>query len=80
MNNHVGDPKTFARRKPVPLAEVVTALEEWRRRTAYAAESNWVFASECKKGESPVWPDSILAKIVQPAAKPGLQSASVGIQ
>lgn len=70
VNNHVGKPKTTARRKPVPLArEVVTALEEWRGRTAYAAESDWLFASENKKGESPVWPDSILAKIVQPAAK-----------
>ena len=58
VNNHVGTPKTFARRNPVPLAkEVVTALEEWRGRTAYAAESNWVFASECMKGESPVWRD-----------------------
>jgi integrase len=70
VNNHVGNPKTFAHRKPVPLAkEVVTALEKWRNRTAYAAESNWVFASECKDDKSPVWPDSILAKIVQPAAK-----------
>jgi integrase len=70
VNNHVGNPKTFAHRKPVPVAkEVVTALEKWRGRTAYAAESNWVFASECKDDESPVWPDSILAKIVQPAAK-----------
>ena len=70
VNNHVGNPKTFARRKPVPLAkEVVSALKEWRRKTAYAAESDWVFASEYQNGESPVWPDSILAKIVQPAAK-----------
>jgi integrase len=68
--NHVGNPKTFARRKPVPLAkELVSAPEEWRGRTAYAAETDWVFASEYQKGESPVWPDSILAKIVQPAAK-----------
>jgi integrase len=70
VDNHVGNPKTFARRKPVPLAkEVVVALGEWRGRTAYAAESNWLFAGERKDGESSVWPDSILAKIVQPAAK-----------
>ena len=35
----------------------------------YRADSNWVFASEFKDGEEPYWPDSLLKRIVQPAAK-----------
>ena len=70
VNNHVGKPKTTARRKPVPLAkEVINALQEWPALTPFKADSDWVFASEYQNSESPVWPDSILAKIVQPAAE-----------
>jgi integrase len=79
VNNHVGKPKTLARRKPVPLApELVTALEGWRGKTAYCADSDWVFASELKKGNEPVWPDSLLKKVVQPAAKRAGISKRVG--
>jgi integrase len=46
VNNHIGNPKTQARRKPVPLApELIRVLQEWRRQTPYAAETDWVFAS-----------------------------------
>jgi len=70
VNNHVGNPKTLARRKPLPLAEeVVNALNEWRSTTQYSADSDWVFASPTKEGTSPYWPDSLLKKIVQPAVK-----------
>jgi integrase len=70
VNNHVGNPKTLARRKPLPLApEVVAVLEEWRSKTPYRADSDWVFASPTKDGATPYSPDSLLKKIVQPAAK-----------
>jgi integrase len=79
VNNHVGNTKTLARQKPVPLApELVTALEYWRGRTAYCADSDWVFASELKNGSQPVWLDSLLKRVVQPAAKRAGISKQVG--
>jgi len=70
VNNHVGNPKTQARRKPVPLApELIRILQEWRRQTPYAADSDWVFASSYNGGALPYWPDSVLKRIIQPGAK-----------
>lgn len=66
---HVGKPKTLARRKPIPLApDLLTILRERRERTAYPADSDWVFASPYKHGAVPYWPDSALTDFVQPAA------------
>jgi integrase len=79
VNNHVGNPKTRARRKPVPLAaELVAVLDAWRGKTAYRADSDWLFASEFKNGAEPVWPDSLLKRVVQPAAKRAGISKRVG--
>jgi integrase len=65
---HVGNPKTLARRKPIPLApELLTVLREHRERTAYPADSDWVFASPYKHGAEPYWPDSALQDFVKPA-------------
>jgi integrase len=69
VHNHVGKTKTQARRKPVPLApELVRVLEEWRVKTPYCADSDWLFASEFKDGAEPYWPDSLLKHFVKPAA------------
>jgi integrase len=66
---HVGKPKTLARRKPIPLApDLLTVLRERRERTAYAADSDWIFASPYKGGAEPYWPDSALTDFVKPAA------------
>lgn len=52
VNNHVGNPKTQARRKPVPLApELMRILNEWRLLSPYASDSDWVFASSYTAGE-----------------------------
>ncbi len=70
VNNHIGNPKTQARRKPVPLApELIRGLQTWRGQTPYAADSDWVFASSYKRGALPYWPDSVLKRVIQPAAK-----------
>jgi integrase len=67
---HVGNPKTLARRKPIPLdPELLTVLRERRERAAYPADSDWVFASPYKHGKEPYWPDSALQDFVKPAAK-----------
>jgi integrase len=69
VHNHIGNTKTQARRKPVPLAtELVRVLREWRTKTPFRADSDWLFASEFKKGLEPYWPDSPLKWFVKPAA------------
>ncbi|HEY1801051.1 MAG TPA: site-specific integrase [Terriglobales bacterium] len=79
VNCHVGNPKTQARRKPIPLApDLVTVLQEWRSQTAFPADSDWLFASPAKDGATPYWPDSVLSKIIQPAAKRAQLTKHVG--
>jgi integrase len=79
VNCNVGSPKTLARRKPIPLApDLLTIVSEFRERTAYRADSDWIFASPSKEGETPYWPDSVLEKIVKPAAKLAGISKTVG--
>jgi integrase len=70
VNNHVENPKTQARRKPVPLApELIRILKEWRLLTPYPSDSDWVFASSYSGGRFPYWPDSALRRVIQPATK-----------
>jgi integrase len=66
---HVGNPKTLARRKSIPLAHnLLTIVSAFRERSAYRADSDWVFASPYKRGAEPYWPDSALQDFVKPAA------------
>lgn len=70
VNCHVGETKTTARKKPIPLAHnLLTIVSAFRERTAYPAESDWVFASPVKGGTEPYWPDSALTDFVKPAAQ-----------
>jgi len=65
----VGDMKTEASRKPVPLdSALAEVLLNWRGRTPYNRDEDWVFASPEKLGQQPYWPDSALRKAVRPAA------------
>jgi integrase len=69
-DGEVGDCKTEVSQQPVPLD--VLALEElqsWRRGTMYAADSDWIFASDAVFGKMPVWAVSSLQKVLQPAAR-----------
>jgi integrase len=70
VNCNVGNPKTLARRKPIPLAhDLLTIVSAFREQTAYRADSDWIFASPAKDGETPYWPDSALENMVKPAVK-----------
>ena len=65
---HVGNPKTLARRKSIPLApNPLTIVNAFREQSAYRADSDWVFASPYKHGAEPYWPDSALQDFVKPA-------------
>ncbi len=69
VNNHVGNPKTLARRKPVPLApELITILEECRRRLPTHLIRIGCSRLRTTAGGVPYWPDSALKRIIQPAA------------
>lgn len=62
--------KTAASRKGIPLyPELAVALQEWRGRTPYPQEDDWVFASPFTDGERPYWPESAMVDYVRPAAQ-----------
>jgi integrase len=65
----VGDCKTEASRKPVPLDDRVAAdLWLWKESTRYGQPNDWIFASPLSQGKFPFWPDALLQKIIRPAA------------
>jgi integrase len=69
VNGVVGDMKTEASRKPVPLdSALAEVLLDWRGRAPYNQDEDWVFASPEKLGQQPYWPDSALRRAVRPAA------------
>jgi integrase len=65
----VGNCKTEASRKPVPLdAHVAADLWLWKEASKYSKSDDWIFASPHTLGKYPFWPDVLLLKIIQPAA------------
>jgi integrase len=66
----VGDCKTEASAKPVPLdAYMADDLRRWRRQSVYAQDDDYVFASETMKGKQPYWPDNLMKRHIRPVAK-----------
>ena len=67
---HVGDCKTEASRKPVPLdLRLAEALYNWRRMSPYPRPEDWVFASPHSNGRLPYWPGAFFRAHILPAAK-----------
>src|SRR4030095_8156314 len=65
----LGNCKTEASRRPVPLSlDVAADLWLWKERTIYSKPDDWVFASTWAKGRKPFWPNTLLRKIIRPAA------------
>lgn len=66
----VGDCKTEASAKPVPLDSYMAEdLLRWRRQSVYSQDDHYVFASETMKGEQPYWPDNLMKRHIRPVAK-----------
>jgi integrase len=66
---HVGPLKTAASEKPVPMdAGLSSLLLDWRGRSPYNQETDYVFASVGKDGAQPLWPSSAMSKHIRPAA------------
>jgi integrase len=75
VSNHIGDVKTEVSRKPVPLHPYqIEDLKAWRAVSKYNADTDWIFASARKKGEAPLWSNTILDRKIRPlAAKLGIK-------
>lgn len=66
----VGDCKTEASAKPVPLDSYMAEdLLRWRRISPYPMPHDWVFASPTMKGKQPYWPDNLMKRYIRPVAK-----------
>ena len=67
--NVVGNCKTEASRRPVPMDPILAAeLLTWNQITLYQQPDDWVFASPRTRGRHPYWPDALLSRVVRPAA------------
>jgi hypothetical protein len=68
VRNRFGKTKTEASRRPVPLHPLVlNALLNWRKKSPYATELDFLFPSTRFKGSKPLSPDSVLEKSIRPA-------------
>jgi integrase len=67
---HVGPLKTAASQKPVPMDAGLSVLVlDWRGRSPYNQEGDYVFGSQEMDGKQPLWPSSAMSKYIRPAAK-----------
>ena len=70
VHQKIGEMKTEASQKPVPIAgELAAALQEWRAETTYSQDEDWVFASPAMHGKQPYWPETLLKCYVKPLVK-----------
>lgn len=68
VRNHFGETKTEASHKPVPLHPAVKdALAEWRGKSLYKSDEDFLFPSLRMNGKQPLMPDMVLRKIIRPA-------------
>jgi integrase len=66
----IGDCKTEASRKPVPLdLRLAEALYNWRLASPYPMTTDWIFASPHSNGRLPYWPGAFYRAHILPAAK-----------
>lgn len=68
-HQHVGECKTEASQKPVPMDDFLAeTLMRWRSQSPYAEPGDWVFASPSMDGKQPYWPER-LRRLLQESAK-----------
>lgn len=69
VHGQIAGTKTRASANPVPLhPSVASELEGWKSTTQYSTPSDFVFPSLRNNGTVPVWPDTLLRKVIRPAA------------
>jgi integrase len=66
----IGDLKTEASRKPLPLdPDLAQSLLAWRRMSPFNRGDDWIFASPEMRGKQPYGPENILRRHIRPAAE-----------
>ncbi len=65
----VGDCKTEASAKPVPLDSYMADERDWRRQSTYSTDEDYIFASETMKGKQPYWPGNLMKRHILPVAR-----------
>ena len=69
VRQHIGQMKTEASRKPVPMeSALANVLTNWRGQCAYNQAEDYIFASIEMDGKQPLWPNSAMEKHIRPAA------------
>jgi integrase len=69
VRQHIGQMKTEASRKPVPLdAGLADVLLDWRVRCPYNQDGDFIFGSPDKNGQQPYWPNAAMEDHIRPAA------------
>jgi integrase len=71
--------KTKASGETIPIPEALSgAFNEWREKSLYCTDDDWVFASPATGGKNPYWFDSALYRQLRPAAKRAKISKKIG--
>ncbi len=80
VRNRIGKTKTESSCRPVPLHPLaLNALLEWRAKSPYSTDLDFLFPSVRFQGSRPLSPDSILEKSVRPAlARIGVIGKHIG--
>jgi integrase len=70
VRQHVGEMKTEASRKPVPMdGGLADVLARWREIAPYNQDGDYFFASPDKHGTQPYWPNAAMEDHIRPAAR-----------
>ena len=79
VRQHIGEMKTEASRKPVPMdAGLADVLTNWRGMAPYNQDGDYIFASPDTHGKQPYWPNAAMEKHIRPAAQRAGISKRVG--
>jgi integrase len=75
VRRFIGNMKTEASRKPVPMdAKLAAMLAHWREICPYNQGKGFIFASPDKHGKQPYWPTAAMKNHIKPAAvRAGIQ-------
>jgi integrase len=79
VRGHVTGLKTEASKKGIPIPQdLADILTEWRRKSKYKDQDDWVFAGESNKGKTPLWLDIMMQNYIRPAVKAAKITKVVG--
>jgi len=80
VRNRFGETKTECSRRPLPIhPSVLQVLLEWKKKSLYTADGDFLFPSIRRNGTQPLSPDSLLKRSIRPAlARAGIEGKVIG--